>query len=216
MWIQAVSYNKYLKTYQPRLADIINNNITPEILQLGAIHTLQVLTKQSLANMRQQQDMYRQQVVSFNTKAKELNTAAKSVTADDFFTAKQAVSSEPAAVSGQAKSGAKTAQYEISVNRLATAQQNTGSSLSRSGAGILAAGTYAMGLTTQSGRERTVMVNLGAGLSNAQILDKFAKAINEAKAGVQAEVKTAGTQFYLALSSTETGWRPRSKTQAAA
>ncbi len=203
----AVAYNKYFKVYQPKFADIVNttDNITPEAYQMDISRgTLQVLTKLSVNNIKYQQEVYRQQIVDFNSTAKDLSAAAKAVAASGFFDKKQ-VGASSQAVTGQAGNAAKTAQYDVTVSQLASAQKNVGLSISRTAAGSLDAGVYALGVRVGSGTEQPVMVHVGTAENNARILEKFAEAINEAKTGVTAAVKTAGSQSYLTLEAAKTG-----------
>lgn len=203
----AVAYNKYFKVYQPKFADIVNNmdNITPEAYQMDISRgTLQVLTKLSVHNIKYQQEVYRQQIVDFNSAARELTTAAGEVAASGFSDKKQ-VAASSRAVTGQAGNAAKTAQYDVTVSQLASVQKNTGLSINRTAAGGLAAGVYALGIGVGSGTEKPVMVHIGTAENNARILEKFARAINEAEPGVIAAVKTDGSQSYLSLEAAKTG-----------
>ncbi|WP_371375218.1 flagellar filament capping protein FliD [Sporomusa aerivorans] len=204
-WISAVSYNKYFKVYQPVSAASVNKNTKPDIYRAEDTRgSLQVLSNLSINNIKYKQDVYRRQVVDFNTQAKDMNLAAKSVAAGDFFD-KKYVDANNRSITGLAQNAANAAEYDVTVSQLAIAQKNTGTRIARAGAGILSAGTYAFGITVGAGAEKTVVVQLDTAESNFQILGKTAAAINEAQPGVKADVRTAGTQAYLSLESEKTG-----------
>lgn len=76
MRIPAVTYNKYFKVYQPKRTAIADNT-APEPYPADADWgTLRILPKLSVANIRYQRDVYRQQVADFTTQAKDLHDAA--------------------------------------------------------------------------------------------------------------------------------------------
>lgn len=201
--IPSVAYDKFFKIYQPKR--IINSITTPELnFSTSALETVPVLSNLSIRSLKAQQELYRKQVVDFNAKAKELNTAANQLTANNFFDQKS-VTSANSALTGYAKPTAKTTQYYVNVTQVATAQTNDSSTVVSSASGALSSGIYALGFTFGTGTKKTVTVSLSKTDNNTGILGRFAKAINEAQIGVKAEVKTSGTQSYLSLDSEQTG-----------
>ncbi len=201
--IPSVSYNKYFKIYQPR--QIVNSITTPEPNFLtSALETVPVLSNLSIRSLKAQQELYRKQVVDFNAKAKELNTAANQLTDNEFF-GQKSVTSANSALTGYAKPTAKATQYYVNVTQVATAQSNNSSAVASSASGALSSGICALGFTFGTGTKKTVTVGLSQTDNNSGILDRFAKAINEAQMGVTAEVKTSGKQSYLSLDSEQTG-----------
>lgn len=196
--------NSYLSNYQTTLVDQLRST-NPQLAQLdvrpGSLKNLASLYSQ---NIQSQQASYKGTISSFTTAVKEVNTSAKALTSKGFFEQKH-VTSDSSAVSGQAKAGAKTAQYEVSVSQVATSQRNESSRVNGGAYGSLASGTYTVGITTGSNTEKQVSVNVAATDTNQQALSKFATAINKSNAGVVAEVKNQGSQYYLSVQSKETG-----------
>jgi len=77
------------------------------------------------------------------------------------FERRTATSSMPAAITATATDRAKTATYEIDVDRVATAQKNVGASFAAAEFGGLAAGEHRLAITVGS-RTTEVAVNVAA------------------------------------------------------
>lgn len=141
-------------------------------------------------------------------RARALATTARKLGsggAGSAWEARSATSSNAAAVTATASSGATLTSYTINVTRLAAAQQNSGASLSSTAATTLAAGTHTFSLTA-GGATRNMSFAVTAGENNNTVLTNMAGAINSAKAGVVAAVKTgtAGA-LYLQVTAEKTG-----------
>lgn len=196
--------NTFFHTYSPTAVDALRST-NPQLHQLdirpGSIKTLASLYSQ---NFKNQQDSYRTNVTTFHDAVKGVNSSAKAITAKGFFDQKY-VTSDSSAVSGQAKTGAKSAQYEVTVSQLATGQRNESAKVNGGGYGALASGSYTFGISAGTGVEKQVAVNVSATDTNKQVLSKFAAAINNGNTGVRAEVKTDGDKQYLSLQGKDTG-----------
>ena len=103
------------------------------------------------------------------------------------FERRTATSSAPGSVTATATDRAKTATYEIDVDRVATAQKNVGAAFAAAETGALAAGEHRMAITVGS-RTTEVAVNVAAHDTNLTALTKLRDAIRASGAGVHAAV----------------------------
>ncbi len=156
------------------------------------------------ANFMQQQAEYKKSVQAFSNSAKDLNVAAKKMSPDLF--ASKTVNSSDAAISGTAKAGAGTSTYKVGVSQLATTQRNDGAAVSGNKYGALSSGKYTFGVKVGAAAEKQLTINVAATDNNKQVLNKFAKAVNDSAAGVVASVKTDKSgNDYLSVESKTTG-----------
>lgn len=200
-----LSTNSFWSTqYKPSVTSIINSS-DPKFSQLdNSFRSLKLLSRMSVQNLQSQQQQYRQNVVDFTSSVSSVNSSAKALATPNFFDRKY-VSASSDAVTGEAKTGAKTAQYSVSISQVATTQRNEGTSLAGSAYGEVATGISTLGIQVGSGSERQFSVNVLSTDTNKQVLNKFASAINNSGAGIKAEVKTKNNFQYLSLESKETG-----------
>lgn len=156
------------------------------------------------ANFMQQQAEYKKSVQAFSDSANDLNTAAKNMSSNLF--ASKAVASSNTAVSGTAKAGATLGSYDVGVSQLASTQRNDGKAISKNAYGVLNSGSYTVGVKLGSAAEKQLTVNVAATDTNKQVLNKFAKAINDSNSGVVAAVKSdKNGDNYLSVESKTTG-----------
>jgi len=122
------------------------------------------------------------------------------------FEKRSAASSDENVVTATATNKATVAAYDITVDRLAAAQQNVGAALSASATGGIAAGTHRFEIAVGS-RTKTVTVTTHAYDTNETALTRLRAAIRQADAGVDAALvrdRSAGT-VKLQLTATKTG-----------
>ena len=103
-------------------------------------------------------------------------------------------------------SGATEATYSISVTQLALSQENTGLELNGADASVVALGTNTYTVNID-GQDHELTIEVTAGDTNGDVLQKMAQALNEASIGVGAEVRDgsgAGTKK-IVISSDSTG-----------
>jgi flagellar hook-associated protein 2 len=175
---------------------------------------------QSQAAALQQGGQVTQQVSSVWNNFSSLSGLAKGLTTSgstSAFNQRTVTSSNSAAVTGTAASGAAQATYSVGVSQLAVAQQNSGTALLSAGtnlsAGVTTSATYSFSLKTNSQSQQTYYVNVKSGDSNQQVLQKMADSINTANSAGTAAVKaqvvttvTGGVQYSrLAITAASTG-----------
>jgi flagellar hook-associated protein 2 len=143
-------------------------------------------------------DMHNQQLpmqttnalVMLNSYANNLAEAASQLqltSPDNVFNQMVATSSDPNSISVSAQSGATASTYNVTVNQLAMAQQNNGTSLSSNSITSLTPGTYSF--TAQvGGQQYNISFNVNQGDTNQTVLDNMAQAINCANVGITAIV----------------------------
>ncbi|HZG55710.1 hypothetical protein [Paenibacillus sp.] len=122
------------------------------------------------------------------------------------FERRTAASSAPAALTAAATDRARTAAYDIAIERVAAAQRNEGRPLDSTGAGGIAAGSHRFAITVGS-RTTEAEVDIAASDTNATALAKLRDAIRASGAGVHAIVvrdASAGTSR-LRLTAAGTG-----------
>lgn len=192
------------KLYQPSAVQTLNST-NPDLYQLDIRPgSLKVLSSLSLSNFQNKQEEYRQNITEFTSSVKDMGTGAKTLQ-DASYYSKAYVQSGSAAVTGETKAGATTAQYSVGVTQKAAAQRNESVSVQGSAYGAISSGSHTFGLTVGSAGEKQLSVNIAATDTNEQALQKFANAINYSKSGVKAEVKTAAGKQFLALQGESTG-----------
>ena len=102
--------------------------------------------------------------------------------------------------------GATEATYNISVTKLAQAQENTGSELNTADSSVINLGTNTFNINVQ-GQDQELSIEVVDGDTNAVVLQKIETAINEAALGMTAEVidnSADGTQ-QLVIEADSTG-----------
>ncbi|MDU2064641.1 MAG: flagellar filament capping protein FliD [Sporomusaceae bacterium] len=161
--------------------------------------TFSINSNLSAANFKAKQEEYQNQTAGFKTAVSNLQTRSQTLTGTASVLNKKYVSDSTGAVSGEAKTAAKPATYDVSVEKVATAQQNQGKTLTSTGLGGISAGVYTMGLTVGSGAEKQITVNISGTDTNKQALTKIADAVNRSGSSVKAEVKTVNDKTYLAM-----------------
>lgn len=106
---------------------------------------------------------------------------------DNVFNQMVATSSDPNSISVSAQPGATASTYSVTVNQLAMAQQNNGTSLSSNSVTSLTPGTYSF--TAQvGGQQYNISFNVNQGDTNQTVLDNMVQAINSANIGITAIV----------------------------
>lgn len=206
--MQISGISSYMKWYVP-LSPSQASRMTPSSYQTQLLYgRANQLTLSALQPYSVQNEDYRQQLVDFSSKSKQLAAAAKPFQGTTSLFSARSVQSESTAVTGVAKNGAKQATYDVKVTQVAQGQKNSSVNLSSSALGGLAAGDYRIGLTV-AGQEKQVSFSVSAADNNKTILGKIASAVNAAYSGktegLNAEVKTAGSFSYLSLANKATG-----------
>jgi flagellar hook-associated protein 2 len=173
---------------------------------LYSFQSLKTLSNLSVKNFQSQQLQYRDTVTNFTDSANGLSSSVKTLLASDFFNQKYvSTSGNDAAVTGEAKTGATTAQYSVAVSQVAAAQRNEGKTLAGGAYGGVPTGNSTLEIKVGNGLEQQVSVTVLATDNNGQVLAKFANAINSSGAGVQAEVKTKNNLKYISITTKDTG-----------
>ncbi|ORX23339.1 flagellar hook protein FliD [Thermoanaerobacterium sp. PSU-2] len=129
-------------------------------------------------------------LVMLNSYANNLNETASQLqltSPDNVFNQMVATSSDPNSISVSAQPGATASTYSVTVNQLAMAQQNNGTSLSSNSVTSLTPGTYSF--TAQvGGQQYNISFNVNQGDTDQTVLDNMAQAINSANIGITAIV----------------------------
>lgn len=150
-------------------------------------------------------------LTSLKTGATQLKQSLKSLTSGTAFTQKSAVSSDTDAMSvvqSQASKYAASAKdVTVKIDRVATAQENTGTALSSTEKLGDGGNSYAfMQFQIEvGGKTHQFSLTAAAGETNKSLQDRMAKAINDAGIGVTAEVSSKDGKSILSLKSKETG-----------
>ncbi|RYF12297.1 MAG: hypothetical protein EOO40_01580, partial [Deltaproteobacteria bacterium] len=127
-----------------------------------------------------------------------LNQLTRTLGLDNAFAAPVAISSNTAVLGAQAGPSATPSSNSITVNQLASAQQNLSSSFaSHSAAGGLGSGT----LSITSASNPAVSFTVGASTS----LDSLAASINAQASGVSASIVQDGSSYRIMLQGQNTG-----------
>lgn len=204
--IPELSSNSFWSTrYSPSIVNTIKaGNSNPKQIDYN-YQALRMFSNLSVQTFQGQQEQYRNSITTFTTSVQNASSSAQSLTGTNLFSQKYVSASTGTAVTGEAKAGASTAQYAVTVSQVATSQRNEGKAFSTSTYGGLAKGISTLGIQVAGGAERQVSVNVLATDNNGQALKKFANAINSSDAGVRAEVKTKDNTQYLSITSKNTG-----------
>ncbi|SEB56102.1 flagellar filament capping protein FliD [Paenibacillus sp. GP183] len=148
-------------------------------------------------------------LAGLTSQAKQLKTNTAPLDASSLHSVwnkRSVTSTASSSVSGLAADGAKKATYTVDVKQLAVAQQSAGTALTSTAVTNLAAGAHNFSITS-GGTTKPLSISVVAGDTNQAVLDKMAKSINTAKAGVTAnvvkDVKTGTSQ--LVVTANETG-----------
>lgn len=205
MAVSSLNTNLYLKAlYTSSLINNVNSKDS-QTNELDSVYqAMQTLPTFSWQAYQKQQDQYRNSVSNFSEGVRDLVGSVKSFMANA-TSDQRSVSSSGNVVTGEAKAGAKIAQYSVNVKQVATAQSNEGKTLNASAYGGVTAGISTFGIKVGNGLERQVSVKTLTTDTNSQALKKFASAINNSGAGVTAEVKTKNSGQYLSITSKDTG-----------
>ncbi|MDI3312139.1 MAG: flagellar filament capping protein FliD [Thermoanaerobacterium sp.] len=141
-------------------------------------------------------------LVMLNSYANNLGETASQLqltSPNNVFNQMVATSSDPNFISVLAQAGATASTYSVSVNQLAMAQQNIGTSLASNSVTSLTPGTYSF--TAQvGGQQYNISFNVNQGDTNQTVLDNMAQAINSANIGITAVVNN---NSYLGTSQLE-------------
>jgi flagellar hook-associated protein 2 len=201
------STNSFWHTqYTPSVVNNIKSLNSQQNQLLYSFQSLKTLSNLSVKNFQSQQSQYRNTVTNFTDSASGVSSSVKTLMASDFFNQKYvSTSTADVAVTGEAKTGATTAQYSVGVSQVAAAQQNEGKTLVGGAYGGVPAGNSTLGIKVGNGLEQQVSVTVLATDNNGQVLAKFANAINSSGAGVQAEVKTKNNFKYVSITTKDTG-----------
>lgn len=177
-----------------------------------------------MSSMGNLEDKINQQIFSkeSNTALKQLynevsNLAnqAEKLTLTDYnsvFNDRTATSSDPNVLTAAAfdafstDSGAAEATYNISVSRLAVAQENTGLELNAADPSVVNLGITTFNINI-NGQDHELSIEVVEGETNEAVLQKMAAAINDASIGVTAQItagSTEGTQ-QLVVTADQTG-----------
>ncbi len=201
--ISSFNWNIYLNSQSKTWTKNLDSSGLQSLQAADSYSSLQKMANSSLQNLQEQQKQYRSEITDFTNSVASTSDSAKALSAS-LFAAKY-VSGSSGAVTGEAKSAAKTAQYDISISQLATAQTNASVSLASTGKRTVAAGISTLGIQVGSNAERQVSVDILSTDTNKQVLNKFASAINSSGADITAQVKTKNNEQYLSLTSKDTG-----------
>ena len=191
--------------YSPSLLDKLKLTNSPPTQSDYNFQALKMWSSLPTKDFEGQQEQYRNSITSFNDSVKSVSSSVKSLTASNFFSQKYVSSSAGTSVTGEAKAGAATAQYNVGVSQVAIGQRNEGTALTANSYGAAKTGISTIGIKVGNGTEKQISVNISATDNNGQALKKFATAINNSGAGVQAEVKTKNNTQYLSITSKDTG-----------
>ncbi|WP_456432735.1 flagellar filament capping protein FliD [Thermosulfuriphilus sp.] len=165
------------------------------------ISQLVELERRPITLLENQEQVYNVKLSAYGTLRAALNTLANEVSTlkdPDVFEAYQASSSDESILAVSTTGTPQPGTHEITVNRLATAQKLRSQAFSSSSAVI---GTGTIRITVGSGTPIDISIT-----TDNNTLSGIAQAINEANAGVSAQVVNDGTgNYYLLLSAESTG-----------
>ncbi|MBA2849145.1 flagellar filament capping protein FliD [Thermosulfuriphilus ammonigenes] len=165
------------------------------------IQQLVELERRPIKLLENQEEIYNVKLSAYGTLRAALNTLASEVSSlknSSSFEAYQASSSDESILTVSTTGTPLPGSHEITVNRLATSQKLQSAAFSSSTATI---GTGTLRITVSSGTPVDIEIT-----STNNSLSGIAQAINEANAGVSAQVVNDGTgNYYLLLSANQTG-----------
>lgn len=172
----------------------------------GIIKQLMAIERQPLARISEQQSSYQSRLSAFGqlkSAMSKLQDAAAALTRKDAFSSTTANAGETKAFTLTSTSGAQTGSYNIEVSALARAQRVASSATATPtvGAGALTIrlGSYGADGSFSASGEKSISLEAGATLKD------FRDAINQADAGVRAQIVNNGKVDQLVISSEETG-----------
>jgi flagellar hook-associated protein 2 len=217
--VSTQSLNSYLLPYMLSGISPVNSSLRTTSLmpQLTIYKSPSLVQAYALS---QQGGQTTQQVSSVWNNFNTLNTLAKTITATDStsaFSQRAVTSSNDTAVTATASSGSAQASLSVGVSQLAAAQQNSSTVMQSNNtdlsAGVTKSSTYSFNLTTNSGKQQTLYVNIKPGDQNQNVLQKMADAINTASSSGTATAKAkvvtsdnSGVQFsQLVITAASTG-----------
>ena len=200
--LNTISYRNAL--YVSSMANNVNAKKSQQNGLTDSSQALQTFPSFSWQAYQAQQDQYLSSVSNISEGVRDLVGSVKSFMSNA-TSDQRSVSSAGNVVTGEAKAGAKIAQYSVNVKQVATAQSNEGKTLNASAYGGVTTGISTFGIKVGNGVERQLSVKTLTTDTNSQALKKFASAINNSGAGVTAEVKTKNSGQYLSITSKDTG-----------
>lgn len=164
------------------------------------ISQMMSVERRPITLLQQQQAIYKSKISALGTlksALSEVQTAAAALKETDLFAGFSASSSDSAVLTASASDTAVAGTYQVTVSTMAKAQQVRSSAFAAS-SDVVGTGT----LTIQMGTNTAVNVTID-GTNNT--LAGIAQAINDANADVTAGVINDGSDYYLTLSSKESG-----------
>ncbi|MCW2278397.1 flagellar filament capping protein FliD [Heliophilum fasciatum] len=142
------------------------------------------------------------------TQVKEASSTLNTTSKNNIFDVRKADVSNSNVLGVQASNRATVGTYKIEVSQVATAKQTTSNTLRSNDLQTMQAGTQSFGLQV-GGVTKNVSVNFSSLDTNLGALNKVARAVNDAKAGVTARVvesTTDGVRYSkLVLTADKTG-----------
>lgn len=172
------------------------------------INQLMAVERQPLARLQDQQKSYQSKLSAFGqvqSAMSKLQDAATALTKSATFSATKASAGDTKAFTVSSGASAQTGSYGIEVEQLARAQRVASSATTAPSVGegtlTISLGRYAEdgSFTAAADGEKTISLAAGASLSDLRA------AINDADAGVSAQIINNGTIDQLVISSKDTG-----------
>jgi len=172
------------------------------------INQLMAVERQPLARLQDQQKSYQSKLSAFGqvqSAMSKLQDAATALTKSATFSATKASAGDTKAFTVSSGASAQTGSYGIEVEQLARAQRVASSATTAPSVGegtlTISLGRYAEdgSFTAAADGEKTISLAAGASLSDLRA------AINDADAGVSAQIINNGTIHQLVISSKDTG-----------
>lgn len=204
MSVNASSLNSYLINMLYSGGGV-NRSTRNTFTGVNNLSSLRIYSNAAAKDFKAQQAGYKNQIAGFNSAATDLKTRAQEFTSKNNVLDKKYIADDNNAITGEATGTAKSAVYDVSVQKLAISQRNDGKSLNADGFGGVGNGLYSFGITIGTGQEKQLTVNISSTDSNKQALNKIADAVNRSDCGVKAEVKQANTTAYLSIEGQNTG-----------
>ena len=204
-----LDYNSFLTSY-----GLFGNRVNKTGHTLGSMGNLSVKKIAPIQVVSPQQQRLTEALSQVRSMFGKLKPAANLVIAskeNNVFAKRIAVTSDSAALTAVAKDKATPGSYQISISKLASSQENTGTSFNANG-NAMASG-FALGNNsfklTYGNTTKSLDFNVTASDSNKTVLTNLASTINQAKAGITAKVvdAVAGgvTTSKIILSTDKTG-----------
>ncbi|MBO9610569.1 MAG: hypothetical protein J7639_31740 [Paenibacillaceae bacterium] len=150
-----------------------------------------------------------QSIAAILSAAKALDSAAAPLKPDaavSTFAKREVTSSDPLAVTATARDGAERRTIRLQVEQTAVAQRNSGASFVKLGPTSLLAGPNRFTVERNGGSTVTIECFIREGDTHEQALTRMKRAINAAKSGINAVIRTDDTdRIRLAVAAEATG-----------